>query len=271
MRDLIDCHVHTHCCGHASGTVDQMVGAAVFAGITGLVFTEHLPLPDELDPDRHLSPCESSFAEYADAVNAMASRVKGLEVVLGAEADWIPGHEDHAARVRAAAADAGVRVVLGSVHFLDGWAFDDPANLSEWDTHDIDEVWERYFSVWCDAARGGGFDVMAHPDLVKKFGHRPSFDPHDLYAESARAAAEGGVLIEVSTAGLRKPVGELYPGQDLLVAFRHAGVSATIGSDAHAPSEVGRDLEAAYRALASAGYGRVAFPRGEGDVRWIEL
>ena len=70
--------------------------------------------------------------------------------------------------------------------------------------------------MWCDACRTGLFDVMAHPDLVKKFGHRPSFDPRDLYAEAARTAAETGVLIEVSTAGLRKPVGELYPGPDLL-------------------------------------------------------
>jgi len=113
------------------------------------------------------------------------------------------------------------------------------------------------------------FDVMAHPDLVKKFGHFPSFDRRELYAEGAQVAADAGVLIEVSTAGLRKPVGELYPGAEFLAAFRAAGVAATVGSDAHEPAEVGFEIDAAYDALQTAGYDRVAFPDGRGG--WKEL
>lgn len=271
MRELIDCHVHTACCGHASGSVDQVVGAAVFAGLNGIVLTEHLPLPLDLDPARGVSPSEEDFASYAHEVRAIAERVRGLEVVLGAEADWLPGREAYAANVRRAATALGVSVLLGSVHILDAWTFDDPNHIEEWDSRDVDAVWSRYFEVWCDAARRGGFDVLAHPDLVKKFGHRPSFDTRELFAEAARAAADGGALIEVSTAGLRKPVGELYPGPELLKAFRAAGVEATVGSDAHAPTEVGCDIGLAYDALRAAGYDRVAFPRGAGDVRWVTL
>lgn len=271
MRELIDCHLHTEACGHASGTVAQMVSAAVFAGLAGVVMTEHLPLPADLDPGEYLAPKPEQFASYAREVRSMAERVKGLEVVLGAEADWLPWrHEDTEAQLAVARA-AGVDIILGSVHSLDGWVFDDPTDTSEWERRDVDEVWVQYFERWCDATRSGLFDVMAHPDLPKKFGHRPSFDTRELFEQAAAAAADGGVLVEVSTAGLRKPVGEIYPGPELLTAFCKAGVDVTVGSDAHEPADVGRDIVRAFDAAATAGYARVSFPRGQGDVRWVEL
>lgn len=271
MDRLIDCHVHTSRCGHATGTVSQIAGAAVFKGLEGLIFTEHLPLPRDIDPDNHLSMPHSELGVYASEVLETASRVKGLEIVLGAEADWIPGREDELAAVRKEASSFGISVLLGSVHFLDGWAFDDPHDVAAWDSKDIDEVWNQYFDVWCEAASSGLFEVMAHPDLPKKFGHRPTFDTADLYAEAARCASDGQVLIEVSTAGLRKPVGELYPCPELLRAFKDAGVIATVGSDAHAPDEVGYSIEVAYEALRNAGYESVAFPISREETRFIPL
>jgi histidinol-phosphatase (PHP family) len=271
MREMIDCHVHTQRCGHATGTVAQMVGAAVFKGLSGVVMTEHLPLPDDIDPSRHLSMPADDLATYVDEVHSMAERVKGLQVITGAEVDWLPGREEYSAGMRRDAEALGIEVFLGSVHFIGDWAFDSPHDLAEWDRRDVGEVWEQYFSLWCDAASSGLFDVMAHPDLVKKFGHRPSFDTSDLYAEAARCAAQSGVMIEVSSAGLRKPVGEIYPGPELLSAFRAAGVEATAASDAHAPDEIGLGIEDSYAALHEAGYRQVAFPVGRGEVRYIEL
>ncbi len=271
MRELIDCHVHTELSGHGSGSVGQMISAAIFKGLGGIVLTEHLPLPDGMDPHNHISMPAEKLGAYADDVRLWAERAKGLQVVLGAEADWIPGREDETAAIREVAAHAGVQVLLGSVHFLGEWAFDDPHHLEEWDDRDVDEVYVSYFAHWCHAARSGLFDVMAHPDLVKKFGHRPSFDPRGLYEEAARAAADGGVLIEVSTAGMRKPVAEIYPAHDLLVAFRSAGVGATAGSDAHAADEVGLDIEVAYAALVAAGYSDVCLPVSRHESRSIPL
>lgn len=271
VRELIDCHIHTERSGHGGGTVAQMAGAAVFAGLDGIVFTEHLPLPSGIDPEHHISMPEADLEVYVAEIAEMAARVRGLEIVVGGEADWIPERADECAAVRERARAAGVSVLLGSVHFIDGWAFDDPHQVESWDDREVSAVWERYFELWCDAARSGHFDVMAHPDLVKKFGHRPESHPVELYREAARAAAEGGVCIEVSSAGLRKPVGELYPGLELLAMFLEAGVPATVGSDAHATGEVGHGIDAGYDALAASGYSRVAFPRGGGEYRWIEL
>lgn len=271
MRALIDCHIHTELCGHARGTAEEYVAAARAAGLAAMVFTEHLPLPRDLDPKHHLSMRESDLACYCERVLDLRDRTPDIEIILGIEADWIPGHAEHAARTRDLAGRLGVEVVLGSVHFLGDWAFDDPNDIAAWDARDVDEVWLEYSRLWCDAARSGEFDVMAHPDLPKKFGHRPTFDPAPLYDEMARSAAASGCLIEISTAGLRKPVNELYPAQRFLeTCFEHS-VQVTVGSDAHAPDEVGFGWARAVEAARSAGYGRVGLPLGHGERRWYEL
>lgn len=273
MRQLTDCHIHTERCGHAVGTVDDYVREAVNNGLWGIVFTEHLALPDEFDPERRLSMRACDLEDYLVEVDFARERYPDIQVVAGLEADYLPDRLNDIAQelARVRARSDGPRMVLGSVHFIGQWAFDDPDDIGQWDRRDVDQAWERYFSLWCDAASCGLFDVMAHPDLIKKFGHRPTFDPTELYREAALAAAQGGVLIEVSTAGLRKPVAELYPGPELLAAFREAGVGATVGSDAHCPGEVGYEIPAAYEALELAGYESALFPDGNGGWRLLPL
>jgi histidinol-phosphatase (PHP family) len=273
VRELIDCHIHTERCGHAVGVVEDYVRSAVKNGLVGMAITEHLPMPDGMDPNHEVSMPACDLEDYLVEVDLVRNRYPEIEIVTGVEADYLPGRIDE---VRAMIEEAtgrsdGARIVLGSVHLLGDWTFDDPRTVESWDSRSVDSVWEEYFATWCDACQTGLFDVMAHPDLVKKFGHAPTFDRRELHTEAARAAAEAGVLIEVSTAGLRRPARELYPGPDLLAAFRAAGVGATVGSDAHNPAEVGMQIDLAYDALAAAGYGAVAFPDGSGGWRSIPL
>lgn len=271
MRKLIDCHIHTQRCGHAEGTVEEYVAEAVSKGLWGIAITEHLALPEDMDPERHLSMPPSEVNAYLDEVQAARERVDDLRVVTGVEADYLIGRENEiaAAIARARTGAHGATVVLGSVHFIDRWAFDNPHEVEEWERRDVDDAWRDYFALWMEAVSSELFDVMAHVDLVKKFGHFPTFDAREIYEAAATAAASAGVVIEVSTAGLRKPVGELYPGPDLLSAFRLAGVPATVGSDAHAPAEVGYALDTAYDALRLAGYDSIVFPESPGH--WKEL
>ncbi len=257
MDGLVDCHVHTERCGHGVGCVADYVTTARNRGLAGIALTEHLPLPDDLDPVREYSMPLAELSAYVAEVREQAGN--GIRVALGVEADWLPGRLDY---VRDTLAQHSWDVVLGSVHFLDSWAFDDPALVSEWETRDVDATWERYFDLLIDAACSRLFDVMAHPDLVKKFGYRPASDPHLLYDEAASAFAEAGVVAEVSTAGLRKPVEELYPGDAFLAALRRHEVRVTIGSDAHAPAEVGYCFEDARTAVRRAGYDRIAWFEG---------
>lgn len=272
MRPLSDFHIHTSRCGHACGSALEMAHAARDAGLEIIGITEHLSLPDGLDPLGEYAMGPGEVISYVAEVEEARSVLEGLRIVTAGEADWIPSRSEETARIREEARSAGVEVLLGSVHFLDDWAFDDPALIGEWDRRDVDAVWTGYFEQWVLAAQSGFFDVMAHPDLVKKFGHRASDSlTAELHHSAAKAAAAGGVLIEVSTAGLRKPVHEMYPSPSMLQAFAAAGVEATVGSDAHSPAEVGYRLDEALRACARAGYERVCVPLGNGEMRRYDL
>ena len=135
--------------------------------------------------------------------------------------------------------------LLGSVHWLGEQAVDAGEGLSDA---------APYFAALAAAAENGHFDVLSHLDLVKIFGLRPDPELHDGIVD---AIAASGVAVEVSTAGLRKPVGEIYPGPELLARLRECGVPITLASDAHLPSLVGEDFGLALEAAREAGYGTV--------------
>lgn len=252
---MIDFHMHTARCGHATGSVGEYVEAGRRAGLTAMCFTDHLPLPDGYPAAYAMTWPELPL--YVDDVRraaADAASSGGPEVLCGIEADWLPGSAplvDGAVRVH------GFDVVLGSVHFVEGWAFDDPDLIGRWAEFEVEAVWTSYFEQLSEAASSGLFDVIAHPDLVKKFGFIPEGDLMPYYEEAAAVFAECGVAVEVNSAGLRKPVGEVYPSLAFLKALRARHVPVTMGSDAHAPDEVGAGLSRARDLIAAAGYDAV--------------
>ncbi len=264
---LIDMHTHTYRCGHAEGSALEYAYAAIAAGVDVLGITEHHPLPDGYDPLGVYSMRPGELSDYVAEVRSVAGSITKTRVLLGIEADWIP---EHITQVADSISKHPFDVVMGAVHFLDEWTFDDPEKIDEWSGRDVTDVWQSYFSAFTRAASSGHFDVMAHPDLVKKFGFRPPGDMTKLYADVAGAIADTGVAIEVSSAGLRKPCAELYPSDELLAAFARSGVPATTGSDAHKPSEVGFGLDRAIESLVAAGYGQVVYFE-EREMRKVSL
>lgn len=271
---MIDLHVHTWRCRHAEGTAQEYVRAAAERGVSTLCFTEHLPMAPSLiervsGADGYAMPL-GELPEYVEEVRGAAASGAGVgvEVLLGIEVDAVPEAREHAAELLGA---HEFDFVLGSVHFIDGWAFDDPDKLAEYDRWDLDALWERYFADIADAARTGLVDAIAHADLVKKFRARPADPVGHLYAAAAEAFAEAGVAVEINSAGLRKPCGELYPGPEFLARLCNAGVPITIGSDAHAPGEVGLGSAEAVEAAREAGYRSVVvFRKGVAEEVGID-
>lgn len=249
---MIDLHMHTSRCGHASGEMAEYIEAGRVRGLDVMCFTDHLPMPAPY-PQHYTMRADEMPAYVADvlAAAAQARDSGGPEVLLGIEADWLP---DAIPAVVDSLAAYDFDVVLGSVHFLGDWAFDDPDLVARYDYWRPDDLWERYFEETAHAAASGMFDVIAHPDLVKKFGSRSERDPRSWYEQTAIALADAGCAVEVNSAGLRKPVAEIYPSLDLLKACRRRGVPATMGSDAHSPAEVGEGLDLARALLLEAGY-----------------
>ena len=172
---------------------------------------------------------------------------------LGVEADFIVGAEDRTANLLQA---HDFDYVVGSVHFIRDHAID-MDDYSIWGSgRSAEEIWTRYFQTLAQAARSGLFDILAHPDLVKVWGNErpvPKGDLRRYYEPAVEAIAESGIAVEVSTAGLRKRAGEIYPAPAFLSMCVEAGASFALSSDAHRPTEVGAGYEQAIELLEGAG------------------
>jgi histidinol-phosphatase (PHP family) len=176
------------------------------------------------------------------------------DLKLGIEADYVPGREDRMAEL------LGARewdYVVGSIHFLGDEALDHPDyDIWERNASRPERVWTRYFEWLGEAARTGMFDILAHPDLVKMWGGRrprPDGDPRRFYERAMEGIAEANIAIEVSTAGLRKPVGELYPSTAFLEMALDAGCPIALSSDAHVPEQLGFGYDRALETLSELG------------------
>ncbi len=250
-----DLHLHSKKCGHAVGELRQYVDRAVELGLEAAGFAFHLPVP--IPVDYKVNVTRRELDELVEEVEALRENYAGtIPILLGGEADCLPGQEETVAELTAA---YPFDYVLGSVHFLDGWAFDHPAEVGGFEERDVREVYEAYFARLADAMRTGLFDIVGHVDLIKKFGHRPEGDWSDLVEAACRTAGECGLCVELNTAGADKPVGEMYAGPPFVRACKRQGVPICFGSDAHAPGEVGRHFQSAVAVARAAGYERYAY------------
>lgn len=262
---MIDLHVHTWRCRHGEGTPQEYVAAAAERGVRILAFTEHLPLPASLaanvpGSESYAMPFEEVEQYVADVAHAKETgSALGVEVLLGAEADVVP---EAVERARALLQAWPFDVVLGSVHFIDDWAFDDPDRKQRYADWSVEGLWARYFEDLIGAARSGLVDVIAHADLVKKFLGPPDVPPTHLYEAAAAAISEAGCAVEINTAGLRKPCAEAYPSLAFLKQLRRRQVPFTIGSDAHRPADLGAGFDVALGMLREAGCDSVVVFRG---------
>ncbi|MBI5869661.1 MAG: histidinol-phosphatase HisJ family protein [Actinobacteria bacterium] len=249
MTDLPDYHIHTPFCGHAGGEMEQYVLAARELGLPEMGFADHLPLFHIDDPT--LAMAQSDLPLYIDKVRDLQVAHSDYPVRLGIEADYISTHLDEVAK---ALARYEFDYVYGSVHFIGGWGIDQSRFKFVFERRDINEVYESYFGLVMDAARSGLFDVMTHIDVVKKYGHRPTTDMKPLYRDVARTLAKSDVAVELNASGLSRPVEEIYPSLEILEILHEYGVPITFGSDAHKPSQVGREFDKLLVLARSAGY-----------------
>lgn len=255
--------------GHLSATwIGRYVERARSRAVSEIAITEHVyrfaEAREWLDNAFWREEATEDVDAYCAAIGA--AREAGLPVLLGIEMDWLAGRGD---RIAAFLSGRPFDVVLGSVHFLDGRAIDDPTDPDR-DRLPVEDLWTRYLEELVAAAGSGLYDVMSHPDLPKVFGRRIPRALEGLLDDAVAAIAATGVAVECSSAGLRKPVGELYPEPSLLARFHRAGVPATLSSDAHSPEDVARDFPTAVAALRGAGYTTITRFRAR-EPRQVEL
>jgi histidinol-phosphatase (PHP family) len=247
-----DYHLHTPLCGHATGAPRDYVLAAQRAGLAEIGFSDHNPMPTQFD-DWRMAPHQ--LPEYLALIDEARREFPKYPIRLGLECDFIVGQE---AQVNALARSADWDYLIGSVHYITpDWDVDNPKHLKRWGEHPVEEIWQAYFDAYTKMAQSCLFDFLAHPDLVKKFGHRPEGDLSRFYLPTLDAVKEAGVVLEVSTAGLRKDVKEIYPSADFLRAAHSRHIPIVINSDAHAPDEVAHEFDRAYALVRDIGYRQV--------------
>jgi histidinol-phosphatase (PHP family) len=239
---LIDYHLHVVAHDDRPMTVENILAYCEVArerGILQLGITEHDRYLDEID-----------LAAYSEA----GEKSQDVELRLGIEIDFVPGKEE---RMDHDSTALPYDYIIGSVHRVDGEEVDratDQTIYERWDTYDL---YEAYYANVRAAVFSGRFEVLGHPDLIKIFRRFPDRDITGMLEETADAIAESGIVVDVNSAGLRKPIREIYPSRKLLEMFYRRGVPIILSSDAHAPGEVGMGYEKSLPLVRDVGYREV--------------
>jgi len=248
-----DYHMHTPLCRHADGWPIEYAARAQELGIKEIGFSDHAPFREERDDWRMLA---EELPRYANEVDQARQAYPELTIRLGLEVDFLTGEEEWIGEL---SETLPYDYLIGSVHYLaPDWDFDNPKWIGRFEEQPVADVWRLYWQTYEKAIRSGLFDIMGHPDLVKKFGHRPDGDLRRYYEPAIEAMTAMDCAYEINTAGLRKAAAERYPHDDFVRLACAAGVPLTFGSDAHAPSEVGAGFKEAVSAAIEAGYTETA-------------
>jgi len=256
---MYDSHLHTPLCKHAVGAPAEYVQAARKAGLLGIVMTDHSPMPAWFDPQVRMELGELPF--YHATLERVRAEAGDFYVGIGLEADFHPGTEYFMQRLLA---QYDYDYVIGSVHHIGAWPFDNPRYVAEFEERDLREVYRAYFKLVAQAARTGLFHAIGHLDLPKVMGYRPPQGYADLAEEALEVIAGEGLALDVNTAGWRKKAAEIYPSPELLARARALGIPVVLGSDAHRPEDVAHRFADAVEILHAAGYTQaVVFKAGK--------
>ncbi len=239
---MIDYHLHVVAHADRPMTVDNILAYCEVArerGIRQMGITEHDRYLDDIDLD--------AFMEAREQSEAVGLR-------LGIEIDFVPGKEE---RMDHDASALPYDYVIGSVHRVDGEEVDRQSDMRIYEQYETYDLYDAYYANVREAALSGRFDVLGHPDLIKIFRQFPERDITPMLEETADAVAESGIVVDVNAAGLRKPIGEVYPSRQLLALFHERGVPIVLSSDAHAPEEVAAGYEKSVKLVKDVGYREV--------------
>jgi histidinol-phosphatase (PHP family) len=242
---IVDLHNHTKLCNHAEGEIFEYIEKAIECNIKHFGFSEHAPM--NFDEKYRIN--FEQMKEYENAVLSAKKRYEErIEILLGYEVDYLKGYLDE--RVL----NADVDYLIGSVHFIEEWGFDNPEFIGSYKNHDIDEIWQKYFDAIEEMANSRLFDIVAHIDLIKIFKFMPKRDVVDIAKNALLAIKEANMSLEINVAGFRKPIGEAYPTLSLLQEAKKLDIPITFASDAHKPEQVGLYSDEALNMAKSVGY-----------------
>ena len=241
----IDLHNHTIRCNHAKGSMDTYIERAIKLGIDIYGFSEHAPM--DFDSYYRLDFNKMNVYEN-DVLNLKEKYKNDIKIILGYEVDYLKGHMDE--RVLT----SNVDYLIGSVHFLGEWGFDHPDYINEYKNRNINQIWQEYFDAIEAMAKTGYFNIVGHLDLIKIFNFMPTKDIRNIATNALKAIKKSNMVLELNSAGLRKPCREIYPSLSLLEMAYELDIPITFSSDAHAIGQVGYRYEESIALAKKVGY-----------------
>ncbi len=241
-----DYHVHTTF-SDGEGSVEECVAQAVSAGLAEIGIADHFSPVEQTEWNLP----HARVGDYALEIREVARRHDDVTVLLGLEADYVPEHE---AQLRAFLAEHHFDYVIGGVHEVDGFEFDDPDQRDGPCWQDPDALFRRYYEIVRGAAQCGCFDVIAHIDWIGLWGHLPGPAASDAIDAALDAIAAAGSALELNTDKVSDPAKVMYPSGELLAVARERDIPLVISSDAHEAAEVGRFWDEAIAKAWRAGY-----------------
>jgi len=238
-------------------TIEKFIDSAREHHVDEIAITEHIyhfeAAREIVDHPWSHDKCFYDMDAYVGLLQQ--AQEAGYSVKVGVEMDYVEGKE---AVIEKVINGYPFDFVLGSVHWIRDWGFDLPEHKDHWDRTTVDAAYRSYFKLLGQAVQTGLFDSMSHPDLIKVMGHMPDMDMTDLYEELAETvASQKGLCVEISSAGLRKPVGRLYPERPLMEAFAERRIPITTASDAHFVEDIGKDFDQVAALARDCGYSTV--------------
>ena len=255
----VNYHCHNRYSSDGRGTTDQLVARAVELGFEEICITNHVEVLGP-DGDWHVDVVEARerFEQVAREIEAARRRYPDRRILLGAELEYRPEWVEPLEQL---AASVEFDFLVGSVHVVDGHNISGGAGVGAYfEGKSLEEAYGRYFEVVAEMVEWGGFDVVGHFDLVKRFGTKV-YGPYPVepFEEMVRAILERmaarGIGLEVNTSGVVQPPAEPYPGLPILKLAREAGITTvTIGTDSHIPERFDQGWDAGLHLLREAGY-----------------
>jgi histidinol-phosphatase (PHP family) len=240
--------------------MEEYIEHAIGLGLAEIGFAEHMPVM----PEPHLCMTWDDLPLYVDRVKRLQDDYSGrITIRLGGEMDMDLSRIDDIGDI---VTRYPFDYIIGSVHYLDGWPFDQEQYVDRFDGADIEELYGQFFETLIATARTGLYDIAGHIDNFKRMGYHLPDTRHDMIEDVAHVFARMNIAVEFNTSGYDHPAAEAYPSPAILAVLNRHGIPMTVGSDAHQPEHVGRHFDRAAGVLGRVGYDRVAYFQGRQRV-----
>jgi histidinol-phosphatase (PHP family) len=246
---MIDYHNHTKLCKHAEGEVYQYVEKAISLGIKEMAFTDHMPLPNDFDIAHRMSEKEMDI--YVEWVSNAKSRYPEIKILFGIEADYYEGFEEYTEKYLN---QYDFDLVIMSIHFMKNWPQGNWVFKYDFPERSYKDIYIEYLQAIMNGLKTRLYDVVGHLDIIKTPGQSMSnLVPSEL-SKVMKEIKKQDMVLEINSSGFRKKVEEPYPELSMLDIIRENDVAICVGSDSHAPDQVGLKFELIYDILRQKGF-----------------